>query len=136
MTHRQQWEEICSKQGWDSETKLVHLLGFIDDVGMGKYLIAYTEAAANEEDAQVKLATLEDGGYTVVSDSDQEGMFLWMAPTDASEISYSTRTEAIESAWADAVEQVLSIADMSPEFFSSLTLAQQCETVRENLAFA
>lgn len=136
MTHRQQWEEICSKQGWDDETKLVHLLGFIDDVGMGKYLITYAEAAANEEDAQVKLAALEDGGYTVVSDSDQEGMFLWMAPTDASEISYSTRAEAIESAWADAVEQVLSIADMSPEFFSSLTLAQQCEIVRENLAFA
>lgn len=136
MTHRQQWEEICSKQGWDNETKLVHLLGFIDDVGMGKYLIAYAEAAAKEEDAEIKLGVLEEQGYTVTPDSAQEGMFLWMAPTDASEISCSTRAEAIESAWADAVEQVLSIADMSPEFFSSLTLDKQCEIVRENLAFA
>lgn len=134
MTHRQQWEQICSQQGWDDETKLTHLLGFIDDIAMGKYLVTYAQAAANEEDAQTKLSVLEEVGYSVIEDVDQPGMYLWIAPSDGSDISFSTRSEAIASAWLDAVQQTRSIADLSEGFFASLTLAQQCEVVSDNLA--
>lgn len=134
MKYQQQWDEICSQQGWSDQEKVIHLLGAIEDMGVSKYLITYAQHVAKEESAQTKLDALEDAGYTVTEDSDQDGMYLWMAPTDAAEISYSTRAEAIEAAWADAVEQVLSIADMSQEFFASLTLAQQCEVVRETFA--
>jgi len=136
MNYQQQWDEICSQQGWGDQEKVIHLLGAIEDMGMSKYLITYAQHVVKEESAQTKLDALEEAGYTITEDSGQDGMYLWMAPTDAAEISYSTRAEAIEAAWADAVEQVLSIADMSQEFFTSLTLAQQCEVVRENLAFA
>lgn len=128
MKYQQQWDEICSQQGWSDQEKVIHLLGAIEDMGVSKYLITYAQHVAKEESAQTKLDALEDAGYTVTEDSDQDG------PTDAAEISYSTRAEAIEAAWADAVEQVLSIADMSQEFFASLTLAQQCEVVRETFA--
>lgn len=134
MSHHQQWNQICQQSNWDAETQITHLLGFVDDVGMGKYLITYAQSAADEEVVQTKLAALEEVGYVVLEDTDQEGLYLWMAPSDGSEISYPTRKEAIESAWLDAISQALSIAEMTGEAFNALSVAAQCDIVRQHLA--
>lgn len=43
------WIAVCSGQGWNENSKVIHLEGFIRDKGLFVELAEYAEAAADEE---------------------------------------------------------------------------------------
>lgn len=48
--------------------------------------------------------TLENIGYDITEDSDQPGMWAWISPNDACDVSLPTKPEAIFQAWRHACE--------------------------------
>lgn len=77
---------------------------------------------------------LEDLGYEITPDSDQPGLWCWIAPTDNCEISYHSDVEALEGAWFDAQSQVMGILDISTEQWELLSFEQQKAKIIEVLS--
>lgn len=78
--------------------------------------------------------TLERCGYDITEDSDQPGMWVWMAPSDACEVSFQSKDEAIAAAWTDAVEQAKSILDIPVDLWRDFDLNEAAEKVHHALA--
>ena len=45
------WEVLCNQQGWNKESQIVHLEGFLRDNGLFQRFVSSAEAAAAEENA-------------------------------------------------------------------------------------
>lgn len=71
-----------------------------------------------------KLLT-ERVGYEIKEDGDQPGLWVWLAPTDNCESSYSTDKEALTAAWNDAVEQTLAITGLTREIWADMSVQEQ-----------
>ena len=63
---------------------------------------------------------IEDVGYDIREDSQQSGLWVWIAPTDGCDASFDTAKEALESAWNDAVRQTMGINDLSSEQWDAM----------------
>jgi len=133
LTDEQQWAMTCREQGWNEASQIIHLEGFLRSKGLFAELAAYAQKAAAEEIGDVRGVLLEDLGYGFNPDPDQEGLWVWVAPTDACEVSFSTRAEAVEAAWVDAVGQTKAICNMPDGDWDALGLEQQLSLVREAL---
>lgn len=46
------WENTCNKLGWNEESQIVHLEGFISMLGLMPAFAAYAARAAEEEEAE------------------------------------------------------------------------------------
>lgn len=71
-----------------------------------------------------KLLT-ERVGYEIKEDGDQPGLWVWLAPTDNCESSYSTDKEALAAAWSDVVEQTLAITGLTREIWADMSVQEQ-----------
>lgn len=68
---------------------------------------------------------IEQLGYDVDIDADQEGLWVWTAPSDGCDISFSSAAEALDGAWIDAVAQTLSLRKISCEHWGQMYFDQQ-----------
>lgn len=60
-TPAQRWANTCEKQGWNDQSKITHLEGFLSEHGLLEKFAAYAEKAAREENGD----TDNRGGYTI-----------------------------------------------------------------------
>lgn len=58
-TATRQWADICANQGWNEESQIVHLEGFITDQGLMEKFVAYAERAAAEENQMSDSPSLD-----------------------------------------------------------------------------
>lgn len=130
----QRWEQVCNRQGWNEESQIVHLEGFLREKGLFAEFAAYAEQAGEEENGDRRVDVLEGVGYSFKEDSDQPGMWVWIAPTDGCDVSFSTKEEAVESAWSDAVRQAMSILQMTDLDWSHMTAERQMDLVESSLS--
>ena len=54
-TPRASWEDTCNAQGWDEETQIIHLEGFIAQKKLTEKLAAYAVLVAQEENEDTSL---------------------------------------------------------------------------------
>ena len=47
----QRWVNVCNEQGWNEESQIIHLEGFLKEKGLFQEFVEYAEAAADEENA-------------------------------------------------------------------------------------
>ncbi|KVP17276.1 hypothetical protein [Burkholderia ubonensis] len=100
---RQQWHAACNRMGWNEESQIVHLEGFLAEKGLLAEFGAYAQAAAEEEDSfggadepsEETVVALQSVGYRVV-DSDFKQPY-WAFGDEG-----STDFACDEEAWADA----------------------------------
>ncbi|WP_166485908.1 hypothetical protein [Rhodoferax ferrireducens] len=140
------WAKTCQNQGWNDQSKIVHLEGFIREMSLfEKFETYFTRAACQEnEDCAVarraasdarpiagdpRLVVLERLGYDVDTDDDQPGKWIWTSSTDGCDSSFETAQAALDGAWADAVRVTWSLLDMPVEQWAALSLEQQIEAV-------
>ncbi len=45
------WEEICNEQGWNENSQIIHLEGFLREKGLFGEFVQYAQVAADEENA-------------------------------------------------------------------------------------
>jgi len=133
MTGEQRWASTCNQQGWNETSQITHLEGFLRDKGLFGEFAAYAEEAASEENGDQRQAILESVGYSFSEDSDQAGAWVWMSPTDACDVSFATREQAVDSAWTDAVTQVKAIREMTDLDWSNISQDEQLSLVEETL---
>lgn len=137
MTAETEWTNLCNAQGWSDASQVIHLEGFLRQEGLFERFAAYAAIAAAEENGEIladpRLEPLESLGYDIQEDSDQPGMWLWMAPSDASESSVESAAAALEGAWADAAGQAADILGLSPHAWNVLSLEEQIKKVIEAL---
>lgn len=93
----------------------------------------YAHPLSTEADSDPRLV-VEVCGYAICEDSDQPGMWVWMAPSDGCDISYETRELALAAAWQDAVAQTLAILDIRCERWGEMTLQEHSALVLQALA--
>lgn len=133
-----QWAATCNEQGWNADSQIVHLEGFLRQEGLFEKFAAYAKAAAAEENGDIsgdpRLDVLEELGYDIDEDSDQPGLWIWTAPTDGCDISYDSAQEALSAAWTDVVGQTMGILNMSSEQWDALSFAQQKELISDTLS--
>lgn len=79
-------------------------------------------------------ALLEDLGVTITEDSDQPGIWVWYAPSDGCDSSFSSEAEAIDDALAQALEQSRSILSMQPEDWARTPLDRRMDFVRSAMS--
>lgn len=79
--------------------------------------------------AKKQLEVLEELGYEIKEDSDQLGLWVWTAPTDACESSFDSAQEALGAAWSDAASQAMAIENTSSEEWDALSLEQQAQRI-------
>lgn len=48
------WCNLCGQQGWDEESQIIHLEGFIRSAGLMVAFAAYAQAIADEENERLK----------------------------------------------------------------------------------
>jgi hypothetical protein len=77
---------------------------------------------------------LEDLGYEFSEDSDQPGLWVWMAPSDNCECSFSTRSEAVSAAWQDAGAQTCSIRGFKESYWQDLSIPEQISAMKAALS--
>ena len=77
---------------------------------------------------------IEDVGYDIREDSQQPGLWVWIAPTDGCDASFDTAKEALEGAWKDAVRQTLGISDLSIEQWNAMSFNMQKAAVLRALS--
>lgn len=130
----QRWIDAVNKQSWNDASQIVHLEGFLRDEGLFDKFAAYAERAAAEEAVDERVNLLEDLGFEFNEDSDQLGMWVWRAPTDACDVSFATRQQAIDSAWTDVVTQTMAINEMGEADWTVLSQSNQIALVQETLA--
>lgn len=49
MNGEEKWEMLCNQQGWNEESQIIHLEGFIRDKGLFEEFANYAEKVAEEE---------------------------------------------------------------------------------------
>lgn len=47
------WYMLCSEQGWDDASKIIHLEGFLRDKGLFAEFVDYASQAADEENGEI-----------------------------------------------------------------------------------
>ncbi|GBG14858.1 uncharacterized protein NMK_2459 [Novimethylophilus kurashikiensis] len=52
VASERQWNAVCSDQGWNDATQIIHLIGFIRGKGLFSEFAAYAEKAADEENEE------------------------------------------------------------------------------------
>jgi hypothetical protein len=128
------WAKTCGERSWSEEEQIIHLEGFIRQKGLFDELAQYASTVAREEREDKRAAVLEGVGYEFRADVDQHGMWIWTAPTDACEVSFASKSAAVESAWEDAVSQTKSIRQLTDLDWSHLPMQEQLALVEESLA--
>lgn len=93
------------------------------------WLWKFSEAKSAEA-LQAREDALTDIGYTIQEDSDQPGLWVWMAPTDGCDSSFSSRAEAVRAAWTDASEQAMRLHSLSNEDWAALSSKDQLTLVK------
>lgn len=68
---------------------------------------------------------IEQIGYDIREDSQQSGLWIWIAPTDSCDISYHSASDALESAFGDAVYQTKRIAMISDSNWAGMDFDEQ-----------
>lgn len=133
FTGERLWQELCNKQGWNDASQLIHLEGFLREKGLFDEFALYAKVAADEENGDQRQAILESVGYSFSEDSDQAGAWVWMAPTDACDVSFATREQAVDSAWEDAVTQTKAIRAMTDLDWAGISDEEKLSLVEETL---
>lgn len=48
------WEDVCNAQGWNRDSQILHLEGFVRNMGLMPAFAAYAKVAADEENAEAE----------------------------------------------------------------------------------
>lgn len=103
-----EWARIVNAHGWNDESQIIHLEGFLADQGLMAQFVEYARAVAAEESedelptwnaSETAYALLEKLGYAVQL-SDLKGWY-WQLQDNASE-DYVTEDEAYAAAYRHA----------------------------------
>lgn len=60
VSGRRQWVQTCNEQGWNSDSQLIHLEGFLAQKGLFAEFAEYARQCALEENAEARHAFGED----------------------------------------------------------------------------
>ncbi len=88
-------------------------------------------AEVMKEKNEKRMDLLEDLGYSVSEDCDQNGMWVWTSAYDGCDMSYDTKLEALSGAWSDLAGQIMAAHDMSDGEWDVLSFEQQKELILE-----
>ena len=50
---QQKWQDLCNEQGWNEESQIIHLEGFMSNKGLMGEFVQYVKQAAKEENQPV-----------------------------------------------------------------------------------
>ena len=60
MNAERRWSDICTEQGWNDQSQIIHLEGFIRGKGLFEEFSAYAATAAKEENGDVVQEVVDD----------------------------------------------------------------------------
>jgi hypothetical protein len=83
--------------------------------------------AAPDRAQDARSLVLEELGYEIKPDGDQPGLWVWTAPTDSCDSSFSSEEKATEAAWLDALSQVKAVHEITDDEWASLPFEKQRE---------
>ncbi|KVP96908.1 hypothetical protein WJ97_13880 [Burkholderia ubonensis] len=122
---RKQWHDACHRMGWNEESQIVHLEGFLAQKGLMVEFGAYVQAAAKEEQAcgsdepsEEAVKALQTVGYTV-QDSDFKQPY-WEFDDEASS-DFPSDEDAWADAWNDAQHRVVARTSIDRGIWDAMT---------------
>jgi len=133
-TGEERWKDACNVRTWDETTQIVHLEGFVRDKGLFPQLATYAERAAKEEEWGMRESVLESVGYEFKAAPDQPDSWVWTAPSDQSAESFASKSDAVQAAWADAMQQTMAIAKVTAQEVGEMRAEAQTDLVESTLS--
>jgi hypothetical protein len=135
---RSQWHDACNRMGWNRDSEIVHLEGFLAQKGLMAEFGAYAQTVALEEegfDAEVRnpaREVLESVGYSV-QDSEFGKPYWSFEQADEDSTDFPNEAAAWDDAWRDAQERVLPKSRMTRDTWDELSAEQRFAVVRLHL---
>lgn len=135
-----QWHAACNQAGWNRDSEIIHLEGFIAQQGLMAAFGAYAAAAAKEEwdlccdDSSGRVAeVLREVGYDVKRSDFKQPYWEF---DDAASTDFTTEAEAWADAWEDAQHRVTGKLGVAPTIWAAMTEEARLAVVRKNLESA
>ncbi|KWA83735.1 hypothetical protein WL29_20430 [Burkholderia ubonensis] len=136
---RDQWLLTSLRLGWDRESQIIHLEGFISQKGLMAEFGAYAEVAAKEElslsngePSEKAVNALQSLGYRVVESDFKQPYWEF---DDEGSTDFSSEDEAWADAWTDAQARTVAICGLSQQDWDAMKedarIALVLEKVRE-----
>ncbi|HDR9103396.1 TPA: hypothetical protein QDB04_000116 [Burkholderia vietnamiensis] len=109
-----EWTRIANAQGWNEESQIIHLEGFLADQGLMSQFVEYARAVAAEESSAEDGPTFKGvpGDYDLlraldydVLQSDLKGWYWEYGVTDEASEDYRSEEAAWRAAWRDAFDK-------------------------------
>jgi hypothetical protein len=109
-----EWMQIVNAQGWNEESQIIHLEGFLANQGLMAQFVEYARAAADEEGVDGDEPTFKGmpGDYDLlraldydVRQSDFKGWYWEYGVTDDASEDFPSEEAAWRAAWHDAFDK-------------------------------
>ncbi|MBU9199904.1 hypothetical protein KTD31_00625 [Burkholderia multivorans] len=111
---RTEWTRIVNAQGWNEESQIIHLEGFLADQGLMSQFVEYARGVAAEEDGAGNEPTFKGvpGDYDLlraldydVLQSDLKGWYWEYGGADEASEDFLSEEAAWRAAWRDAFDK-------------------------------
>jgi hypothetical protein len=138
---RDQWHDACNRLGWNEESQIVHLEGFLADKGLMAEFGAYAQEAAQEEEGFVdnELPELEEvlekAGYSV-QESEFDAPYWSLERVSEYSADFPNDTAAWSDAWRDAQQRTLAVTGMARQVWDAKPMEEQIAIVRNTLSLS
>lgn len=121
---RDQWLATCLRLGWNEESQILHLQGFLADKGLMAEFGAYAQAAAKEElslgaeePSDAVITVLQNLGYRVVESDFKQPYWEF---DDEGSTDFSSEEEAWADAWVDAQSRTVVLSGISQQHWDAM----------------
>ena len=132
-----QWQTTCLRMGWNEESQLIHLQGFLTEKGLMAEFGVYAQTVAkeelslgNDEPSDAAVAALQAVGYKLATSD--FGQPYWEF-NDEGSTDFPSEEEAWAAAWEDALARTVKICGIGERALAALSEAERCSLVMEKL---
>jgi len=132
-----QWHDACNRMGWDEDSQIVHLEGFLTSKGLMAEFGAYAQEAAAEEGCGMEacnpmVESLEAVGYSV-QDSEFGKPYWSLDEEDEASTDFRNESAAWDDALNHAVGRVLATTGMTRSSWDALSLPERMMAIEKHL---
>jgi hypothetical protein len=141
LAGRDLWHDACNRLGWNEQSQILHLEGFLANKGLLAEFGAYAEEAAKEEEGFVDDVlpgleeVLEAAGYCV-QESEFHAPYWSLERVSEYSADFPNDAAAWSDAWLDAKRRTLAVTGMARHVWDAKPLEEQIAIVRNTLSLS